>query len=122
MGPQTPQHLNLESPHPYIYITQHLLPPLQDQHASYQEMSYSKREVKLKKEEKKRNKPYHLYTLSCRIVHRQISTYRLHITVTTNNCGILSRSGAHPQGYASYTCHPPPTSYYILPHFYTCFI
>ena len=88
----------------FYIITQHLLPPPCDRHASCHEISYGKRETKLKKE-KKRNKFTSLYPLSCRLCHRQISNPWLHIFVTTHNCGISSRSGVYPPGYASYIPH-----------------
>ena len=68
----------------------HLLPPLQGQHASCQEMNYSKRDSKLRKEEKL--KFYPLCPLSCRLGLKWTSTHqRLHIAVATHNCGISSR-------------------------------
>ena len=89
----------------YLSITQHPLPLLWGWHTSCQETSYRKRETNLKKE-KKRNKFSPLYPFSCRLSHRQISTLRLHIAMTTHNCA--SRHGLefiYPLGYAP--CIPP---------------
>ena len=66
---------------------------------------------------KKRNNFSPLYPLSSRLGRRQISTRRLHISVTTNNCDISSKSGVHPPGYALCTPpHKPPPFTHILHH------
>ena len=57
------------------------------------------------KKENNINKISPLCPLSCWLGHRQIFIHRLHIAEAIHNCGISSRSGVHPPGYAP--CIPP---------------
>ena len=73
----------------FYILNFHFLPPLQGQHASCQEISYSKREAKFKKEEKQKTSP--LGPLSCSLGHIWTSILqRLHIAFPlTNPCHLL---------------------------------
>ena len=100
----------------YFFITQHLC-RVRMHHA----MKWATvKKTKLKKQ-KNRNKFSPLYPLSCRLSHRQISTHRLHIAVTTHNWGISSRSGGFipglcPMHYPSQTptIHAYPAPFSLL--------
>ena len=90
----------------YIYYT--TPPPI----TVGSEMSYNKKETKLKKE-KKRNKFFLLHPLRSRLLI-QVSTHRLDIAVTTHNYVIISRSRVHSLGYAPYTPSHKPPPFFLL--------
>ena len=98
-----------------LFIIHHLPPPPRSMNALCHETSYSKREIKLKKrEEKKEIFPF--IPSSCRLGCRQISTQRLHIAVVKHNFGISPRSRVHLPRYAP--CIPPhkPLPYTPIMH------
>ena len=72
-----------------------------------------KKKGKERETKQKRKKFFPLFPLRCRLGNRETSTPQgLHIAVATYNCGIWSRSKAHPLWYAPCTHphkHPPIT-------------
>ena len=84
----------------YLYlfiIHHHILQPL-GWRISCNETSNSRREAKLKREEKE---IFLFMLLSCRLGHRQTSTFQgLHMAMATHNCGISSKTRVHPPVYA----------------------
>ena len=85
-----------------LFIKHYPFPPLQGWCTSCLEMSYSKRETKLK-ERKKKIFPLIPFKLQFKLGYRCTFTlHSLHIAVATYNYGILSRSRVHPTGYTPY--------------------
>ena len=85
-----------------LFITHHLLPPPWARYASCHEISYSKRQTKLKKE--KKNTFFPLYPLSCRLGH---TAFHPHASYSCGNPQLwhLIKVWGHPKGYAP--CIPP---------------
>ena len=87
----------------YLFMKHHPFPTPRGRHTSCHEMSYSRRETKLKEEKKNKFSP--LCPLSCRLGHRRTSTLQgLHVAVAfRQGQGFIPRATPH-----AFPLKPPP--------------